>query len=46
MAYYWLVIAYNKLNSPELAKSRLKQAKYALTDCDYEDLTEMLNHVQ
>ncbi|MBR3999694.1 MAG: GAF domain-containing protein, partial [Clostridia bacterium] len=46
IAYYWLVIAYTKLNSPELAKSRLKQAKYALTDCDYEDLTEMLNYVQ
>lgn len=44
MAYYWLANAYVKLNSPELAKSRVEQAKTALTDCDYIDLIEMLNH--
>lgn len=37
-AYYWLVIAYNHLNTSEYSRIVLKRASDALTDCDYADL--------
>ena len=42
-AYYWLIIAYNRLGSSELAEVILKKAESAMVDEDYIKLKEKLD---